>query len=84
MREQAFRFRESFRRIRKTKKTLARNCLHADAFYKIGGGKPPALACPTCRRENVIAASEVIAERLSGRWPDEDCAGRSDLPEQGG
>jgi hypothetical protein len=79
MREQAFRFGESFGRVRKTQKTSTRNVLHGDAFYKIRGRKTAAAARPTRGRQYVIAAGNVIAERLSGPRTKENRAGRANL-----
>ena len=61
---QTFRLRKSFHGFGELEESLAGDGLHADAFYKVGGGKSATPARPSSRGQNVIASRGVVAERL--------------------
>ena len=79
MREQAFSVRQSYRVSGKPLEASALDGLHADALHKIGGGKSAAHARPTTGWQNVIAAADVVAERLRAPGAEEDCARCADF-----
>src|SRR5215831_18027998 len=81
---QAFRACQYFRSASESGQAFPRNLLHVEAFYKIAGGKAASPAGPTGRRQHVIAAGDVVAQRLGAPGPQENRAGRGNSPKQGG
>jgi hypothetical protein len=75
---QVFRGGKGFRAVRESSKARPGNRLDRHAFYKIGGGKPAAPACPTRGRQDVIAARNIVTERLRTPRAQENRAGRTD------
>src|SRR5207247_9727015 len=65
MGQQAFGFRKNFHGFGEMEESLAGDGWHADAFYKVSGGKSAAPARPAAGRKYVIASRSVIHERLS-------------------
>src|SRR5579859_6756564 len=83
MREQALGFCQSFGGMGETPKAVVRNGLDADALYKIGRRKAAAHAGPSTGGKNVVAAADVVAERLRAPWAEKDRASGGDFFEQG-
>jgi len=82
MREQSFGFCQRFGGIREAQKALIRDGLHADAFHEVCGRETAALVRPAAGREDVIAAGDVIAERLRAPRAEKNCPGGGDFLEK--
>ena len=82
VRSEPFRARKFLDHRREASHARARHFLHADAFHEIGDGKAAARARHAARRQHVIRAAGVIAERLRAPIAEENAAGGVDAVEQ--
>src|SRR5271155_5132398 len=82
VREQAFSAGQCYRIPCQTLKTVTLDCLYADALHEIGGGKSTAHPRPAARRQNVIAAANLVSQRLRSPRPKENRASRGDFLKQ--
>src|SRR5256884_3575691 len=83
MGQQAFGFRKSFHGFGEMEESLAGDGLHADAFYKVSGGKSAAPARPAAGRKDVIASRSVIPERLRSPGSEKHSSGGVNLLNNG-
>ena len=54
---------------------MARDRLCADTFHEISGAEAAAAPGPAAGRQDMVAATGVIADRLRGIWTEENRAG---------